>query len=119
MIACVDGVTCKDVGIATVLALFVGTFVAIPVFAYLFGADFIANKFGIRWNLLSYIALVAVGCAAYAAILHYEKGVPFPTTTERWLAFQWDCLPLLTTAGVLLVGRIAKSLRPPPAMSNV
>jgi hypothetical protein len=112
MVACVEGMTCNNMGIALVLALFTGTFVVIPVFAYLFGADFIANRFGFPWNLLSYVALVAIGCALYTVAFHHIKESPLelPTSGERWLAALTGYLPILAPACILLLHRIAASI---------
>jgi hypothetical protein len=104
--------TWRDVQFAFALSLFFGSLVAVPLIAFLFGADFVGSRFPFPLSTLVYVAFVALGCMAYGAILHFVKGNPFPTTSEGWHFYLQGYISILATAGVLLVRRIAKSLRP-------
>jgi len=101
------GLTAKAADFLFVLSLvlFFGTFIAIPVIAYSFAADFVANYLREPWNLLAYIALILGGCAAYGAVL--SLGSAPPPRPNQWLHIDWPrYVPIMTTSSVLLLYRL-------------
>jgi hypothetical protein len=104
--------TWKDVQFAFALTVFFGTPVAIPLIAFLFGADFVGSRLPFPLSTLVYVAFVALACMVYGTVLYRVKGDPLPTTSEGWHVYLQGYIPILAPAIVLLVWRIAKSVRP-------